>query len=238
MLSQISWPQFWMFMAAVVPVYYLIIVVVYFRSQAFSIVGGRFIGKKPAIHKKEVVSNISQVIGAFEEEFSDKNQEGMRDTESYSQGGSGDTNEISDSNSSDIFDDTYITDEVAQKINTSLLGDAMVSEDFVALVNAELENETFEQSAGEILAEYDLGEEEDIDAEDFFKLIEHGIEGLEEEKRTQIMSTALYQEMFRDSTEINNKEEATHKSSSINEDPETDTKQQDQPPQDEPEVTN
>lgn len=197
MISQITWTQFWTFITVAVPVYYFIILLVYFRSETSSLISGRFISKTPPAQKYTPLSNIAQIIGSFEEE-STYHHHGEKSKQGNSNNDEDDCS--SEKNSSILLpsdsDEILISDDLENKINKALLEDTYLDEEFLARVNEELVAEQLEQYKGEIIAEVALEEEPWIDAEDFFQLIEQGIDSLEEEKRSQIMKSSLYKELF------------------------------------------
>jgi hypothetical protein len=157
----------------------------------------RFIIKTPPAQKNTPRQNIAQVIGSFEEEPTYHHHEEKSEQENSS---NHENDSSSETNSNILFssdsENIDITYNLEEKINNPLLEDTILDEEFLTRVNEELLAEQFEQNKGELIAEVALEEEPWIDVEDFVQLIEQGLDSLEEEKRSQIMNSSLYKELF------------------------------------------
>lgn len=190
MLSQISWPQFWLFIAVATSSYYLVIILMYFRSETISTINGGFARKKSNSVTSRPSGNPIAVIGSFEKEPrpTDKEEKTL-----FSPSINPENSDSAPENQSHA---TPGEDDVYQKVNESLLGDALLSEEFIARVNAGLEDEIIEEQEDEPDALSIPEEGEEIDAQDFFKIIEQGLEGLDDTKQVEIKKTALYKEIF------------------------------------------
>jgi hypothetical protein len=67
MLSQYSWADFIRFILFAVPIYYLVIGLMYFRAELAGLFSGKMIRKKPPPPTRQVVVHPASVIGDFSE---------------------------------------------------------------------------------------------------------------------------------------------------------------------------